>query len=132
MRKKTASSAVMDSENTTAGARTPSKRQITVNNDNSNDKQKHTPGPLRAIKRRFEATICLPEGGEIALLGDEVCPIETTDDTARMHAYADLFAAAPELLEALEALIKDIDNGRMLTANRTEKARAAIAKALGK
>ncbi len=51
---------------------------------------------------------------------------------ARTQANARLISAAPELLAELRNIIADIDAGRMLTANRTAKARAAIAKATGR
>lgn len=45
------------------------------------------------------------------------------------EANAKLIAASPDLLKALQSIMLDIDAGRMLTANRTASARAAIAKA---
>ena len=71
----------------------------------------HTPGPWTADGHFIEAT----SDRTIAFLCDDA-----TDDDAR------LIAAAPELLEALERIVKET-----ATSHVTKAAKAAIAKARG-
>ena len=93
----------------------------------------HTPGPF--------FTSC-PHGGtvyiEARLRGStiqEVAAVGPTESPEQQQANAKLFAAAPDLLEALEDLYEAY--GRSVTADdwdlqSTRKAAGAIARALGK
>ena len=93
----------------------------------------HTPGPF--------FTSC-PHGGtvyiEARLRGStvqEVAAVGPTESPEQQQANAKLFAAAPDLLEALEDLYEAY--GRSVIADdwdleAARKAGAAIAKALGK
>jgi hypothetical protein len=93
----------------------------------------HTPGPF--------FTSC-PHGGtvyiEARLRGStiqEVAAVGPTESPEQQQANAKLFAAAPDLLEALEDLYEAY--GRSVTAEdwdlgASRKAGAAIAKAIGK
>lgn len=74
---------------------------------------KFTPGPLRASSDRFAHVVLGMDGAEIA--------------TVREFADAVLFAAAPELLAALEAVVAISDRKH----DAWDAAKAAIAKAKG-
>ena len=87
-------------------------------------KTKHTPGPWKATKD--------PD----SIRGDDYC-IGMETDVARIDRVAvcsecdaSLIAAAPELLEALELVLRDCLDSEGLAAAYA-KARSAIAKATG-
>ena len=96
----------------------------------------HTPGPLQAHiacpnwygfeARFFEVTT--EDSGIVAFIKDGICR-----DTA--IANTRLFAAAPDLLEALEMIVAEADSYTARTGkpvyNWLDQARAAIAKAKG-
>ena len=52
-------------------------------------------------------------------------------DTLSAEANARLIAAAPELLQALDALVANLSEGDFISESRIDAARAAIAKATG-
>lgn len=89
------------------------------------DDQKHTLGPWEIFEDGGYFDVFTPQGIEI--VGCEGCANE---------ANAKLIAAAPDLLEALEAYVEALFDGpENLTSRRNdeleEKARNAIAKAKG-
>lgn len=97
---------------------------------------KHTPGPWR-LGEEDNRNCMIP-----VLCGDEeepyaVAEVSHYDDFPpgeQGSENAKLIAAAPELLEALEALVDDLDNKalrRYLNRNVVTTARKAIAKAKG-
>ena len=82
-------------------------------------KQTHTPGPWFVsdlVRQSVEI------GASVVRM-----PIGKHD-----AADARLIAAAPELLEALEAMVDDVDNDAPGAFSGVQKARTAIAKAKGK
>ena len=83
---------------------------------------KHTPGPWGHDTRRvYTMDTC------------QLCSIATMADSKAAAANARLIAAAPELLEALAALLWQHDNnGGILCGMALQDARAAIARATGK
>lgn len=89
-------------------------------------KPKHTPGPL-VVKG---ATIQDINGRIVA-----VCPDYPGDNMAKEQPYnARLIAAAPEMLEALENIVKAIEcasNSERLVSLRTDVLKLVIAKAKG-
>jgi hypothetical protein len=89
---------------------------------------KHTPGPWQYVF----------EGGTTAFItevdGSTIICIRTTENTTahkNLAANVRLIAAAPELLEALEALLNYENLGAYERADVRQQARAAIAKATG-
>lgn len=93
----------------------------------------HTPGPWQYSF----------EGGTVAFIveadGTTVAKISTTENStahSALPANARLIAAAPDMLEALEAIVKSLadhdDEGMIEHAQQMIDARAAIAKAKGK
>ena len=93
----------------------------------------HTPGPweqvANSIYSRMANCVVVRLPGQTNRVGDE--PPEQIE---RWDADACLIAAAPELLEALENLLKvlgDLEGGIGLQYNEADIARAAIAKAKG-
>jgi hypothetical protein len=94
---------------------------------------KHTPGPWRVDPDHFRDVqttdgaieICLAEGGEP--YGKNLFSVPPIEEA---HANARLIAAAPDLLEALKAILEDMDSEHG-TDYDYAKARAAIAKATG-
>ena len=88
----------------------------------------HTPGPWEAVKANWDRTLI-----RHALPGDAHVPgyiAEVNNIGAGYEANARLIAAAPELLEALEALLGNCLDSEGLAAAHA-KARAALAKAGG-
>lgn len=92
---------------------------------------KHTPGPWTAAAGRI-----LGGFGAVAKMVDQ-----STNYRAQQEADARLIAAAPELLAALEWLVRDADcdytspedsDRRVVMVSTVEAARAAVAKARGK
>jgi len=91
---------------------------------------KHTPGPWEAVKRNdgygdsymLVQTVQEPGGWEIA---------DVRADVPCHKANARLISAAPELLEALEALIEETDPMQLNAGEPWCRVRAAIAKAKG-
>jgi hypothetical protein len=90
---------------------------------------RHTPGPWQTDQAEHDAPyqdIRIHAGkGSICCVWIDDAPLH--DYNAEQRANARLIAAAPELLEALKAML---ENGQDYTATR-DKARAAIAKATG-
>ena len=84
---------------------------------------KHTPGPWQWTQH-FDPTISIYKDGfgQIARLYDS--------SAGTGKANARLIAAAPDLLDALQSIIEDIDS-EFGTDCDYNKARAAIAKATG-
>ena len=86
---------------------------------------KHTPGPWKLDDD--DAVIGITDdGGNIVCLGPE----GWEKSMARWEANARLIAAAPELLEALQSIVGELDEGEVWGSSIT-KAKAAIAKATG-
>ena len=82
----------------------------------------HTPGPWTASEHGAYTDY---KGNNIVILGDDLrIAVVLGPDTDETQANARLIAAAPDLLEALEALLEG-------DFNVAEKARLAIAKAKG-
>lgn len=86
----------------------------------------HTPGPWAVsgtdtvgtyVGGRYEYTC-------VAMVGPERRAAE-----GEREANARLIAAAPDLLDALERLVANLDEGDFISATRIEGARAAIGKA---
>lgn len=100
---------------------------------------KHKPGPWKAVNHSWcETSILAPDFDHaICCLDINHATEESQEaDEAQMAAHAALIAAAPELLEAVDALIKydesDPDDGielMRLYAEAVKTARAARAKA---
>lgn len=68
---------------------------------------KHTPGPWRVgISKREPDTLAIYCGPEINGGGCYVAHIEGRAEMANPQANANLFAAAPELLELLEIFVE--------------------------
>lgn len=96
----------------------------------------HTPGPWSWVKRDGEFAYLRyehPEGGGEYVLSPEseqsdygLSSRETVDVS---EANAALIAAAPEMFEALKAVLADDEFCELLTAEREQQARAALAKA---
>ena len=95
----------------------------------------HTPGPWRAYS-------VIPDQWYVSMTGGIVTTLDRRNDSngeykARTSADAQLIAAAPELLEALEKLLRAFDRTGVKLASlsgnptATDNARAAIAKAKG-
>lgn len=82
---------------------------------------KHTPGPWSRDKND---SLCSPDGRQVYVWNSGLGNSYRSDET---DANARLIAAAPELLEALEAMLP----GAEAMGWETSKARAAIAKARG-
>lgn len=82
---------------------------------------KHTPGPWRLVEDRMN--------GSLQVYGKTLALFECwrRDDVETEIANARLAASAPELLEALEFVIRGVPD----TWEGVQKARAAIAKATG-
>ena len=95
---------------------------------------KHTPGPWVAEYDEYGDEIWFGGRGcgtwtiGPAYIGGDGL---TQEGQERMAADARLIAAAPELLEALDNLLKVIDGEGGTKPNACEMARAAIAKAIG-
>ena len=83
----------------------------------------HTPGPWIVDAPGMVATKATGADGW------EICDIR--DDVPECDANADLIAAAPELLEALEALTANYADVEPGGSKNVDKARAALAKARG-
>ena len=91
----------------------------------------HTPGPWEA---RPDQNACLPDDWCVGTGPENIDKVAVCS-----KCDAHLIAAAPELLEALDAMVKMIDYAVVANMNgsisnrcpTTEKARAAIAKAEG-
>lgn len=88
---------------------------------------KHTPAPWRASKGRYGYQI--HSGEKPSSLNHWIANLKCESCPASEEANAQLIAAAPELLEALETIICS-DNAR-LCQSEWEAGRAAIAKAKG-
>ena len=92
---------------------------------------KHTPGPWRAViggdqpQVLYRGIICLVEHSQRRITVVSDGPTETVPET-EWEANARLIAAAPEMYEALRALI---DKG--ITGKDWKQARAVLAKVEG-
>lgn len=106
--------------------------------------QTHTPGPWTAIRNCSFWEVQPVNGGEEGIpfcIGD-VCASEPGDpDSGRQEANARLFAAAPDLLEALKEAIDSLryvndalpeTSGYGVRHERIEKGLSAINKAEGR
>jgi len=83
------------------------------------------------MMRTYEQGAGRPDRIEVEAYGITVCSLSAAD----LHDAADarLIAAAPELLEALAALLWQHDhNGGVLCGMALQDARAAVARATGK
>ncbi len=96
----------------------------------------HTPGPWRT-SGPSKVVSAISDGGDYAILDADGEIIAEAirqvgpSDFRPANANARLIAAAPDLLEALEAILAE-DNPTLATMNeRLEAGRAAIAKARG-
>lgn len=88
----------------------------------------HTPGPWQVEARKGETWVCRSDSAVLARLGA----------AKEIRANARLIAAAPELLEAVRALMSDIEQGADPSDKQCQrvsgswgKALAAIARATG-
>lgn len=101
----------------------------------------HTPGPWMVAGPSFgdplpRYTTCVvteeDDDGEVV----DICEFPVSDYDEQNEANARLIAAAPDMLEALEAIVKSLadqdDEGMIEHAQQMIDARAAIAKAKGK
>lgn len=104
----------------------------------------HTPGPLSLQTVKMQVGICHKIGPLQRELGrgdTYACVYDDGSDLAHpdpgLLSYAQLFTAAPEMLEALEAIIsadlESVPNGvwRRAVGKLHDEARAAIRKARG-
>lgn len=82
---------------------------------------KHTPGPWRVVEDRVPASL------EVYAGKTAIAECWRRADALTELANARLIAAAPDLLEALEFVIRGVPD----TWEGVQKARAAIAKATG-
>jgi hypothetical protein len=85
---------------------------------------KHTPGPW--IIDGY-GTIKAPNHETVLVEGVALPSVSTVESIANTH----LVAAAPDLLEALKALVANLSDGDFISETRIDAARAAIAKATG-
>jgi len=85
----------------------------------------HTPGPWSTYTPNYMKSV--------HAIDPDICEMTSTRPLDEVSANAQLIAAAPELLEALQELIAEADNTggsiRQVTRYSVDKARAAIAKA---
>jgi len=91
---------------------------------------KHTPGPWE-IKRHFDSCYRYISAPEHIALAQVVWCVEEEERSPVCEANAHLIAAAPELLEALENLLKVHEGEGGTQHHAGDMARAAIAKAKG-
>ena len=88
---------------------------------------KFTPGPWKigTPPPNGEQTIGTAQGLMVA--------VATTGAGVQTKANAILIAAAPELMDALECMVRllDVEDARLANFGEVERARAAIAKATG-
>ena len=91
---------------------------------------KHTPGPWE-IKRHFDSCYRYISAPEHIALAQVVWCVEEEERSPVCEANAHLIAAAPELLEALENLLKVYEGEGGAQHHAGDMARAAIAKAKG-
>ena len=90
---------------------------------------KHTPGPW-GIERHYDPGYKFISAKKHTALAQVVWCMEDEDRSPECEANAHLIAAAPELLEALEALVLD-ESKEYIPTRLWDAARAAIAKAKG-
>lgn len=93
---------------------------------------KHTKGPWRCTKYPGIFSINSAGGRQIAIMtehhGDTpLTPVHQFERSEQDKADADLISAAPELLEALELILKDFDGDW----KHYEQAKRAVSKARG-
>jgi len=91
---------------------------------------KHTPGPWE-IKRHFDPGYKFISAQKHTALAQVVWRMEDEDRSPVCEANAHLIAAAPELLEALQNLLKVHEGEGGTQHHAGDMARAAIAKAKG-
>lgn len=104
---------------------------------------KHTPGPWFYDGDGFDSLAdadCGTDGYEVFTkdehgdVNQPVCSLADTCDENETEANANLIAASPDLLQALEKLLaqcEKIEEARCQSFYDCDEARAAIAKALG-
>jgi len=103
---------------------------------NETKQNQHTPGPWRSRELGSEGARVLPDYGDVRERGKVIADVRGRD-TLTDFANAHLIAAAPELLEACEKCIADVNFGAIwdeATGKNTEwfkVMRAAVRKALG-
>lgn len=95
-------------------------------------KAQHTKGPWGP---EFEESynVRAPDGGLVAictnLKGRHATLGRRNNDEVASNTH--LIAAAPELLEALERIVANLDEGDFISTTRIDEGKAAIAKARG-
>lgn len=93
----------------------------------------HTPGPWKifdgygADRRRPIIVDCIPDV-DGKCIANSICYMSSTNEN--ITANAQLIAAAPELLEALQAIVQAAGNCKEYVVFQ-KRAEAAIAKAIG-
>lgn len=94
----------------------------------------HTPGPWKLVPK-FHASVESSTGRHVANCGGYTTNMDQGEHMNENEANARLIAAAPDLLEALEALLETAKEDRPYahtdTGSEVFKAQAAIAKATG-
>jgi hypothetical protein len=93
---------------------------------------KHTPGPWHLdFDEAIESTYVSISAAKHKSLAEVVWRFATEEQSPNLEANAHLIAAAPELLEALERLVANLNEGDFISNTRIDEARAALAKAKG-
>ena len=94
---------------------------------------KHTPGPWTAQPRKSNfIDVCHDQRDTKGAITLSLCKVQSRDSWIdESHANARLIAAAPELLEALQNLLKVHEGIGGTKYHAGDIARAAIAKATG-
>lgn len=105
------------------------------------EQHKHTPGPWRFVvppdggNRTRQIIAAAPDSDRNAYphtVGRWIADVRGAWGSEQMESDARLIAAAPDLLEACEAMIEEYETGKQTPAYEIrEKARAAINKAHG-
>ena len=92
---------------------------------------KHTPGPWTAVSDplHFYSLTTIIAGNVLRGIPQVRIDVGGKADIAELEANARLIAAAPQLLEALEALVTQVNDSHVY--NELADARAVIAKARG-
>lgn len=105
---------------------------------------KHTPGPWEVWKKHLSVFARVTENTRVAIVGQFIVTSDDENlDRGEVEANIRLIAAAPELLEAAEAMVVLHDSfaGRRRANTGSDhdpdpeyiaKARAAVAKAVGR
>lgn len=96
----------------------------------------HTPGPwaVHANVRDSRTDAARIDAGDTLVATVSTLPTKTTAAWHEAHANARLLAAAPDMLEALQSLVRAVEQFTSAVAlgwPELEQAKAAIAKATG-